>query len=198
MKNIEIKKKIIETARERFSSFGYTNTSLDELAIELSISKKTFYKHFVNKEAILMRVVEEFENEVKSRIKEMLNGEGDLRSKTHQILSYAGLKVSSINPYLIEDVKINAPKVWNKIQTIKSEIIFQLGNTLLKEGIKSGLVRKTVNKTLAIMLYASAMETIMTPNFTRQIPEEMLKDLPYAPNDVFNGLVDIIFNGILI
>lgn len=193
----EIKRRVTDTARELFSAYGYSKVSMDDLAAKLGMSKKTFYNHFSSKEDLLLNVVIQFEKEVETELQNILKEHLIFEEKAHKILSYAGTKVSSINPYFLEDIRRNAPEVWSQIQQIKTNTIFELGSELLKEGIKKGFIKKDINKTLTIMLYASAIETILTPDFTKQIPGSLMKDMPYSPKAVFEGLVDIIFKGIL-
>jgi hypothetical protein len=40
------------------------------------------------------------------------------------------------------------------------------------------------------------VETILAQDFTRQIPQTMLKEMPFSSPAVFDGLIDIIFKGI--
>lgn len=49
---------IFETAVKLFLKFGYSNTSMDEVAKEAGVSKQTIYNNFQNKENILKRIVE--------------------------------------------------------------------------------------------------------------------------------------------
>ena len=56
--------KIFEKARKLFFSIGIRNTTMDELAKEIGISKKTLYKEFQNKADIVHFCVEhELKNE---------------------------------------------------------------------------------------------------------------------------------------
>lgn len=48
---------IFETAVKLFLKFGYSNTSMDEVAKEAGVSKQTIYNNFQNKENILKRIV---------------------------------------------------------------------------------------------------------------------------------------------
>ena len=48
---------ILEVAERIFFQFGYSNTSMEEIANECGMSKKTIYKHFTSKEEILIECV---------------------------------------------------------------------------------------------------------------------------------------------
>lgn len=48
-----MKEKIISKASDLFLKLGFKSVTMDDLASEMCISKKTIYKHFCNKEALI-------------------------------------------------------------------------------------------------------------------------------------------------
>lgn len=62
----ETKKKIINSAKELFSNYGYKKVSMDEIAIKAKITKKTIYSYFKDKESLLKYIVD-------LEIKEIMN-----------------------------------------------------------------------------------------------------------------------------
>ena len=50
---------IIEVARELFHKFGFKKVSMDEIAREAGVTKKTIYRYFDSKEALLRELKEE-------------------------------------------------------------------------------------------------------------------------------------------
>ncbi|MGE5335771.1 MAG: TetR/AcrR family transcriptional regulator, partial [Nitrososphaerota archaeon] len=55
-----VRRRILAGAEKLFTTYGYSRVSMDELAAELGMSKKTLYKHFPTKEALLLQVIEAF------------------------------------------------------------------------------------------------------------------------------------------
>jgi len=53
-----MKEKIIEKASEMFMSLGFKSVTMDDIAAEMGISKKTIYTHFNNKETIIAVVTD--------------------------------------------------------------------------------------------------------------------------------------------
>jgi AcrR family transcriptional regulator len=198
MEKSDIRQRIIDTSAEMFTSFGYSRTSMDDLATKLGMSKKTLYQYFQSKDLLLSEIVDRFvKNLTSSEVKIVENQGLEFPEKITQIYTLIGTRLSAINPYFIEDIYRNAPSVWQSIQQYKSDAAFRRFNDLLEEGVKKGFIKKNVNKAIAVLLYASAIETIFNPNFTRQIPQEMLKNLPYSSSAMFEGVAKIIFEGIL-
>ncbi len=50
-------KKILKTAVRFFKAFGYSKTSLNEIAASVGVSKKTIYKYYQNKNGLFLAVV---------------------------------------------------------------------------------------------------------------------------------------------
>ena len=54
---MEIKERIIAKAREQFFRYGIKSVTMDDIARELGISKKTIYQHFEDKDAIVYQLM---------------------------------------------------------------------------------------------------------------------------------------------
>ncbi len=59
---------IVASFRRRIEHFGYRKTSVEDIAHDLHISKKTIYVHFESKEEMFRRVVEQVAAEERARI----------------------------------------------------------------------------------------------------------------------------------
>src|SRR5215204_2546022 len=53
MEETEVKKKILKAAESLFMKYGVRSISMDDIARHLSVSKKTLYQHFEDKEDIV-------------------------------------------------------------------------------------------------------------------------------------------------
>lgn len=192
------RERIIAEAKSMFFSQGYSKVLMADLAKRLGMSKKTLYQYFTGKEEILNVIIRQYGHEVKQGVEDVLKNETlPFPDKIRQIFSYVGLKLHDINPDFVLDIKRNAPTAWQQLQKHKSDAAFLRFNALLDEGFKKGYIRRDVNRTMAVLLYASALETILNPEFTQQVPSKLMQELPTKPGAVFDGLVRIIFTGIL-
>ena len=57
MKSIDLEKSIVVTSTELFLTLGFKSVTMDDIAEEMKISKKTIYMFFANKEALVQSVV---------------------------------------------------------------------------------------------------------------------------------------------
>src|SRR5262245_16339452 len=56
--------RILAAARQHLFAYGYSSFTMDDLARELGMSKKTLYVHFASKDAIVERIIDSFSSDV--------------------------------------------------------------------------------------------------------------------------------------
>lgn len=142
---MEVKERILKAAEELFLKFGIRSVTMDEIASELGISKKTIYLHFEDKDAIVHematnrmsheqgvceRIYEEAENPIHEVVKEI------------EILKK---EAATFNPVIIYDLKKYHPKTWAVFQQHKQTIFLDITRRNLQEGVKQGLYRPEIN-----------------------------------------------------
>ena len=62
---------IIEVARALFHKFGFKKVSMDEIAREAGVTKKTIYRYFDSKEALLKYFIQEEIQNMKSIVEKL-------------------------------------------------------------------------------------------------------------------------------
>ena len=67
-----MKEKILDTSTEMFLSLGFKSVTMDDIADKLSISKKTIYSHFSNKEQLVEACVLELFEEISTNIDDIV------------------------------------------------------------------------------------------------------------------------------
>jgi len=69
------KKAIFDAAIKVFSNSGYTEATMDEIALKAGVAKGTLYYHFKSKEEIFKFIISEGMNVIKEQIEEAVNKE---------------------------------------------------------------------------------------------------------------------------
>ncbi|MFD1884445.1 TetR/AcrR family transcriptional regulator [Paenibacillus wenxiniae] len=78
--------KIIESAREVFSKFGYKGTTVDRIAKNAGIGKGTIYLFFETKEEILNAILDVSLMEMVRQAEEIINSEGDSKERMYRAI----------------------------------------------------------------------------------------------------------------
>ena len=80
------KEEIADSFKRHFEHFGYKKTSVDEVARELKISKKTIYQHFSTKEEIFYYIVSKVARRYMNRMAADLEGLPTQREKLNELV----------------------------------------------------------------------------------------------------------------
>ncbi|BDC99776.1 TetR/AcrR family transcriptional regulator [Persicobacter psychrovividus] len=192
------KKKIQDTAKQLFLTQGYTKVTMDDIALQLGMSKKTLYKHFKGKYELLSKVIEEFKRKTGDGVNKILNDtELEYATKLKTMLKFIAVELSDISPVLIEDLQRNVPELWREINAYKKEAAFNRFSRLIEEGVKKGHINPEINQPLVVALYASGISNLINAEFYSSMPEEMVEQIPSSPSEIFDHMINIIYEGIL-
>lgn len=186
----EIRHRVLTAAREQFLRFGFTKVTTDELTSQLGMSKKTLYKYFPSKEILLEEVIHLTTEEISQGAEQILHNQDlDFVQKLQQLMAFLGEQISKIfSPRFVRDIQINAPQIWEKVETFREQQVQTKFASLIEEGIRKGIFRNDINQDLLVLVYFNAIQTIIHP--------EVLANLPFTASQVFEAIIKIIFEGI--
>jgi AcrR family transcriptional regulator len=142
---MEVRERILKTAEELFMKFGIRSVTMDEIASELGISKKTIYMHFEDKDAIVHEVAT-FRMNCEQDISEQIWKEAE--NPIHEVVKEIEMlqtHITALNPVVIYDLKKYYPKTWAVFQQHKQTIFLDITRRNLQEGVKQGLYRPEIN-----------------------------------------------------
>jgi AcrR family transcriptional regulator len=186
----ERKKQILDRARALFLSRGTIVLTMDEIAASQRISKKTLYRFFPNKGALISAAIEERMAEVASRALSIANDvQRPFPHRIREILRIVSRQIAELGPILIQDLYYHEPEIWERIDSFRQEHVFSIISRLFEEGMREGFIRTDIESRLMPQIFINAMSSFMTP--------AQFNSLPIAPADLFDALTRILFGGVL-
>lgn len=141
--------KIFEKARQLFSRIGVRNTTMDELAKELGISKKTLYKEIDNKADLVKFCVKHDLDEIENKIKDISASCENAIEELLQISETINEDIKLYHPGLLRDLTKFYPECSAMIENHKNSFAQNNISSNLKKGIEQGLYRNDINIELA-------------------------------------------------
>jgi len=196
-KKADIERKILDEAYRLFLSKGYKNTTMDDIAQGLTMSKKTLYKYFPGKFELLFAAFDLLKTRLSIKVDAVIADQHKPYAiKLKSFLSTIANHLAPINTELLTDLRIHAPEIWEEMQEYIRESAFLRFQKLIEEGKENGFIAPHVNKTMVVLIYASAIQYIIDPRFLEQFPDQMMKGFEAKPAEVYDQVISIIFEGI--
>lgn len=189
-KEKETRSRIIAKANEVFLKMGFSKVTMDELANDLGMSKKTLYKHFSSKEDLLKVMMTEFRCGIHDYIESCMEDEGiDFVEKLKRVMIYVSEQMAKVSTPFAEDMRRNAPELWREMEDFRQKHGVENFTKLLREGVEAGIFRSDINEYLIAMIYINSAQSLVNP--------AILAEIPFTATEVFTAIKKVLFQGIL-
>jgi AcrR family transcriptional regulator len=149
---------ILSRTFELYHKYAIKSVTMDDVARELGISKKTLYQYVANKSELVEMVVRsEME---KAAQKHMSIQQMNLNAieELFEVSKMMNEHLKRHNPALYYDLRKYYPKFYHEIRKHKREKAYESVLRNLKKGISEGLYRKEINAEIIAKLYISRIE----------------------------------------
>ena len=177
--------RIVTAARRHFFAHGFRSVTMDDLAEELGMSKKTLYAFFPSKDALLRSVLLD-----KFRSVELdLDRVASASSTDVQLLACVQWHAEEIQPPFVRDIRREAPEMFQLVQSRRRDVIQRHFGKILDEGRKAGIFRKDISTRLMIEILLGATEAIMNP--------PKMAELGLTPKIGFLNIITVVLEGVL-
>ncbi len=187
--DIDKKEVIKKAARQLFFHFGFSKTSMSDIAKQSGMAKPTLYYYYPSKEAIFDEIVVDeaitFMDHVEKRLPENLPADEKLAfffRTIYQDLKVYAAKMAELPDYLCEHSPHGHPIV-EKITSLFKEKLMPL----LREGIAENIFEIDDEETAASTLVF--MTDFLNLEWIRHYPEDMC-------DRVVETMIEIIINGL--
>jgi AcrR family transcriptional regulator len=180
----------VEAARAHFFSHGFRSVSMDDLAEELAISKKTLYAYFPSKIALLEAVLADKFASVEAKLKHTAREHPhDFSVALRELLASTQGELDEIKPPFVRDMRQKAPQVFKIVERRRAELIQRFFGKLFAEGQRTGMVRKDLPAELMIEILLAAVQAIVNP--------AKVEELGLTPKTGFASVVKVVLEGVL-
>ncbi|MGM0635223.1 MAG: TetR/AcrR family transcriptional regulator [Bacteroidota bacterium] len=176
-----MKEKILQKASEMFMVYGFKSVTMDDLASELGVSKKTIYEYFNNKSNLVAQVAEFVSDHIKAEIDYVMEQDYGPIEELFEIKKTVVSFFKDQKPSQQYQFQKYYPNVFAKLRASQVD---RMENSLLanlEKGVKNGFYRKGLHRIFISRVYISGMmnlkdevlfkETDLTP---KELYEEFL------------------------
>ncbi len=182
--------RILAQARAHFFGRGYATWTMDELASELGMSKKTLYVHFRGKDEIVAHLIDTLAADLRKDADNLLADRGlNFAEKLRAFVEAMLQRVAPIDPRALRDLQRFAPHLFQRLEDVREKMIPYIFGRFVEEGQHSGVVRANLPASVAIAFFLHAMQGLMHPS--------SLERLRLAPREMIPLAIDLFFGGLL-
>lgn len=147
-----MKQKILEGAETLFMRYGVRSVSMDDVAREVSVSKKTIYQHFNHKDDLVTETAKNYLTGEMREVSEITEQASDALEELFLLSKCIRQNISRVNPSLLYDLHKYHPDAWEVFKDYKDNFIMGKVMSNLIRGKKENLYRSEINeKILSVM-----------------------------------------------
>jgi AcrR family transcriptional regulator len=142
---MDAKERILEKATDLFMRYGIRSITMDEIAGQLGISKKTIYQFFTDKDELVEGVVDQeiHCNELKSD--RFRKGSENAVHEIFIAVEEMAEMLKSMNPLIMYDLEKHHPKAHRKYRDHIQQFMYTAIKDNLRRGISEELYRQELN-----------------------------------------------------
>lgn len=182
--------RIVQGAHKHFLSHGFRGVTMDDLAEELGMSKKTLYAHFRSKLELVGAVLRDKADRVEADLGRITSDvSADFLKTLHDLLACLQAHTSEILPPFVRDLRREAPELFTIVEQRRKVVIQKHFGSFFERGRKLGKVRKDVPTRLIIEVLLAATQSIMNP--------PRMEELGLSPKTGYAAIISIVLEGVL-
>ena len=166
---METSNKIAEKASELFLKYGFRTVSMDDIAVHLGIAKKTIYKFFENKNALVESFIEKETLENSNNCNVLISQSNNSIVELFFIMVYAQRLYLRFNFSMIHDLERNHHSAYLLLKQHKNEFMFQSIKTSIEKGIKQQLYQHNFKVDKMAKFFLESLKIISDNNIFSSI-----------------------------
>lgn len=180
--------KILERCERLFMRYGIKSVTMDDVARELGMSKKTLYQHFENKEELVRKVTQNHFACQNHMVEQVIRHSKTAIDEMFAIAAWMNAMSKNLNPSLIYDMRKYHPDSWQVFVDHRNNEVINSIKHNLKRGIGEGLYREDLDVEILSRIYVARMEMF--------IDNEIFPYEQFPPQKTFNVFMDYHIRGI--
>ncbi|MBI3580099.1 MAG: TetR/AcrR family transcriptional regulator [Ignavibacteriales bacterium] len=187
--DLELRDRILFFARDRFMQAGFSKVTLDEIATDLGISKKTLYKFFSSKEDLLKAAVLATMKGIEQSVARIASSNKPFAEKLAEVMVVFGKNFGKIGKTMQADLPKYAPELWKEIEKFRREKIITKLAVMIKQAREEKIFREDVNEDVLIHMLIYSIQGILNP--------EILSQNSFSAPEAFHTIFKVLFEGTL-
>ena len=182
MKSIDLEKSIVVTSTELFLTLGFKSVTMDDIAEEMKISKKTIYTFFANKEALVQSVVFSMYSYITTNLTQIREKASNPISELYEVKMFImhQLKGEKTSPQ--HQLRKYYPNIHKELQRKQFDFMTKSVKKSLTKGVEMKLFRPSIDIDFISRMYFNGMVGIKNV--------DMFPTQKYSPEQLMENYLD--------
>jgi len=175
-----MKDKILQKSTDMFLRLGFKSITMDDIACEMCISKKTIYKYFSNKDLLIEESVQMVHKEIHETITKIVSQNFNAIEENFEIRRMFKEMFKSAESSPIYQLKKHYPEIYEKVLSMQVSVCEECFRDNITKGINEGLYRKDLDIENYVKFYYTLIFSINENTILEKDAQELeLKALEY-------------------
>lgn len=150
-----VKEQVIEKSAELFMRYGIRSVSMDDIARELGISKKTLYQQVENKSDLIRKIFMSRSTEEREEVRQMRHASRDAINELILVAKYMISRLRLVSPTSRYDLEKYYQDIHLELKELHMTFFVQFIQENLERGIEEGLYRTNIEVAVIAKLFVS-------------------------------------------
>jgi TetR/AcrR family transcriptional regulator, cholesterol catabolism regulator len=169
--------KWLRRVEELFLRYGIKNFTMDDVARELGISKKTLYQFVENKDDLVGRVMDRHIAEQCKIDQELHANATDAVDELLNTIKEMMREMQKMKPHIIHELQKYHREVWERIQAFQQTYVYKVAMANIEWGRREALYRTDFDADIAVRIYIASCFAVLN--------DDVFPKPPYSLDTLF-------------
>ena len=175
MTDIDTKRRIQKAAHDLVMKYSIRSVSMDDIAANLGMSKKTIYHYFKDKDELVEAVVDNVIDTNQCTCNDDMDKADNAVHEIFLVMEMMVEMFKSMNPSVLFDMQKYHPAAFRKFQKHRNEYLYNVCTQNLQRGIKEALYRPEITVDILARYRVETMFIPFNPEFQRSLKHSLLE-----------------------
>jgi AcrR family transcriptional regulator len=175
MTETDTKQRIQKGAHDLVMQYGIRSISMDDIAANLGISKKTIYHYFKDKDELIEAVVDEVIDTNQCACNADISRSENAVHEIFLVMDMMAEMFKAMNPFILHDMQKYHPEAFQKFMKFKNEYLFNVCSQNLHRGVKEELYRPEMSVDILCRYRVETMFIPFNPEFQQSLKHSLAK-----------------------
>lgn len=185
---MDVKQQILSRSMELFMRYGIKSVTMDDIAKQLGMSKKTLYQYVTNKTDLIAQIFQqkiELEKNIMTQIRESSENAID---EILKIAAYVINELRELSPTTVYDLQKYYRETWRQMEALHQMHMYKIIKENIQWGIKQKYYRENMNPDIVSKLFVGKTSLV--------VDEELFPTREYDMSDLFREYIYYHIHGI--